>query len=77
MLVTGSPGSHAYLRSLGAAETFDYKDADLVNKIKAASPDGKGVKYAYATSGPTVADAIGQSLAARLRFFERFSLLLT
>ena len=62
VLVTGSPGSHAYLRSLGAAETFDYHDKDLVSKIKAATKDGKGVKFAYdtASKGPSNQHAIGQ-----------------
>lgn len=34
VLVTASPSSHALLKSYGAAETFDYKDPELVSKIK-------------------------------------------
>jgi NADPH:quinone reductase-like Zn-dependent oxidoreductase len=33
---TASPGQHAYVKSLGAAEVFDYKSASVVDDIVAA-----------------------------------------
>jgi NADPH:quinone reductase-like Zn-dependent oxidoreductase len=33
LLTTASPTNHAYLRSLGAAHTFDYRDPDVSKQI--------------------------------------------
>lgn len=110
VLATASPSSHALLKSYGVAETFDYRDPDLVKKIKvrfgrafdfsrrvadfafssfssfllapvpsppfnlpllifkAATKDGKGVKYAYDTSAKeeTVAFCVGAFLVSFL-----------
>jgi NADPH:quinone reductase-like Zn-dependent oxidoreductase len=41
VFVTASPAAHAELKALGAAHCFDYKDADVVAKIReAAGEDG-------------------------------------
>lgn len=42
VFVTASPDTHAHLKELGADETFDYKDADVVSKIQKAAGE-KGV----------------------------------
>ena len=42
VFVTASPDTHAHLKGLGADETFDYKDADVVSKIQKAAGE-KGV----------------------------------
>jgi len=47
VISTASPSNHDYLKSLGAAEVFDYKDPEVVDKIKQAS--GGGVKWALDT----------------------------
>ncbi|EJT98636.1 GroES-like protein [Dacryopinax primogenitus] len=37
VLSTASPKNHAYVKSLGASEVFDYHDPDVVNKIRLAA----------------------------------------
>ena len=39
VIVTASPARHAYLKELGADACFDYKDAEVVSKIKQAAKD--------------------------------------
>ncbi|TFK98994.1 chaperonin 10-like protein [Pterulicium gracile] len=40
VFVVASPDTHAHLKSLGADETFDYKDEDVVRKILEAAGEG-------------------------------------
>ncbi|MFI1940721.1 NADPH:quinone reductase [Streptomyces purpureus] len=40
VLATASAADAAHVRSLGAAEAFDYKAPDLTERIRAAAPDG-------------------------------------
>lgn len=42
-LGVASPNNHAYLRTLGAAEVFDYHAADWTRQVRAACPDGVDV----------------------------------
>ncbi|KAI4177998.1 MAG: hypothetical protein LQ343_000082 [Gyalolechia ehrenbergii] len=50
---TASEKHHDYIKSLGAKHVFDYKDADVVEKIvKAIKEDGNTVQHAF--------DAVGQ-----------------
>jgi NADPH:quinone reductase-like Zn-dependent oxidoreductase len=46
ILVTASPKHHQFLKSLGAAHTFDYKSESLVNDIASAIGGERKVKYA-------------------------------
>ena len=39
VIATASPKNHAFLKELGAAETYDYSDAATPDKISAAHPD--------------------------------------
>lgn len=39
VFVTASPSAHATLKELGAEACFDYKDSDVVAKLKEASGD--------------------------------------
>jgi len=39
VLASGSPGDEAYLRDLGAAEVFDYRQG-IVDAVRALAPDG-------------------------------------
>lgn len=49
---TASEKHHDYIKQLGAKEVFDYKDADVVEKIvKAAKDDGVIVQYAFDAAG--------------------------
>ncbi|CAK7222610.1 hypothetical protein SCUCBS95973_004901 [Sporothrix curviconia] len=42
LLATASPRHHAYLRSIGARHTFDYRDGDVASKIlKVVEEDGR------------------------------------
>ncbi|KAH9475890.1 Dehydrogenase orsE [Psilocybe cubensis] len=50
--VTASEKHHAYLNSLGATRLFDYKDAEVVDKIaNAIKEDGVSVQSAYHAIG--------------------------
>ncbi|KAL8939479.1 MAG: hypothetical protein Q9216_003331 [Gyalolechia sp. 2 TL-2023] len=50
---TASEKHHDYIKSLGAKHVFDYKDADVVEKlVKAIKDDGNTVQHAF--------DAVGQ-----------------
>lgn len=50
--VTASEKHHAYLKGLGATRVFDYKDADVVNKIASAiKEDIISVQTAYHATG--------------------------
>ena len=44
ILTTSSPQHHEHLKSLGANKTFDYHSPDVVQQIKAATPNGAGVQ---------------------------------
>jgi len=45
---TANPQHHEYLKSLGAARLFDYKDPDVVNSIlTSANEDGLSFKLGY------------------------------
>lgn len=39
VIATASPKNHAFLKELGAAETYDYSDAATPDRISAAHPD--------------------------------------
>lgn len=46
--VTASEKHHAYMKTLGASHTFDYKDADVIEKIiKTANEAGLTIAIAY------------------------------
>lgn len=49
VFVTASPSVHADLKKLGAEAAFDYKDPDIVSKVKDAS--GDSIKYGLDTVG--------------------------
>jgi len=52
IFATASPTHHGYIKSLGASEVFDYRDADVVSKIvAAASHAGTPITLAYDTVG--------------------------
>ncbi len=52
IFVTASGRNHERLKELGADECFDYKDLDVVEKIRQAVERwGKGLKYAFDTVG--------------------------
>lgn len=62
MVGTASPAKFDYVRSLGATEVLDYKDEEIVSKLKAAGPfdfvmtasgDAKGAKSISDTLQPT------------------------
>jgi len=57
-LGVASPSNHDYLRSLGAAEVFDYHAADWVQQVRAAVPGGVDVLL-DAVGGQTGDQAIG------------------
>jgi NADPH:quinone reductase-like Zn-dependent oxidoreductase len=44
VIATASLKNHDYIKSLGADYVFDYKDKDVVSKIREVAPD---LKYAY------------------------------
>ena len=44
VIATGSPRNHAYLREIGASETYDYSDDKTAEKMAEAHPD---LAYAY------------------------------
>jgi NADPH:quinone reductase-like Zn-dependent oxidoreductase len=48
VFITASSSAHASLKELGADKTFDYKDLDVVEKIKAAGGSG-GITLALDT----------------------------
>lgn len=48
VIVTASPDNHALLKSLGAQECFDYKDKDVLAKIKEAASKLAGDKGVWA-----------------------------
>ncbi|KZT55735.1 GroES-like protein [Calocera cornea HHB12733] len=45
VLATASPKNHAYVLSLGASAVFDYHDADVVSKIRAAAGPNLSLVY--------------------------------
>ncbi|KAI1611229.1 hypothetical protein EDD36DRAFT_497140 [Exophiala viscosa] len=47
IIVTASPRQHDYLKSLGADHVFNYRDEDVVSKIKSVIPPGKTLSHAY------------------------------
>ena len=57
-LGVASPGNHDYLRSLGAAEVFDYHAADWAQQVRAAVPGGVDLLF-DCSGGQTRAQAIG------------------
>ncbi|KZO97042.1 NAD(P)-binding protein [Calocera viscosa TUFC12733] len=44
VISTASPRNFEYVKSLGAEKVLDYRDADIVDQIKALAP---GLRYAY------------------------------
>ncbi|KAL1637761.1 putative secondary metabolism biosynthetic enzyme [Neofusicoccum ribis] len=52
IFTTASPANHAALKDLGATECFDYKDPDVVSKIKKAASE-------YGVSLERIFDAVG------------------
>ena len=63
VITTCSPRHADFVRSLGARHVFDYRDADVVEKIKGAAPN---LKYVFdtigdATTSPTASHAINQT----------------
>lgn len=66
ILATSSSKHHAHLQSLGADAAFDQTSVSLVNDIKAATSDGKGVEMmldavAGAAAQPNIFDAFDPS----------------
>ncbi|EJD44938.1 GroES-like protein [Auricularia subglabra TFB-10046 SS5] len=58
VLATASPANHAYVKSLGAAEVFDYHDSNVVEQIrKAAGPSLSRVYDAISENGSIEASA--------------------
>lgn len=53
-----SPRHFSLLRSLGAQHVFDYKDPDVVAKIRQAVPD---IKYVFDTIGNETSSVIASS----------------
>jgi NADPH:quinone reductase-like Zn-dependent oxidoreductase len=47
VVTTASQDNWELLKSYGAQETFDYKDKDVAEKIKAATATDGGVNYAF------------------------------
>ncbi|KZT55729.1 GroES-like protein [Calocera cornea HHB12733] len=45
VISTASPKNHAYVKSLGASDVFDYHDSDVVSKIRAAAGDKLALVY--------------------------------
>ncbi|KAK8076083.1 hypothetical protein PG994_003355 [Apiospora phragmitis] len=62
VLATASPSHHEYLRGLGASACFDYRDADVAEKVLAAASEmaqhGNGGKGGSAVV-PFIIDCIG------------------
>lgn len=48
VVTTCSPRHHAHVKSLGAKHVFDYRDPDVVAKIKQSAP---GLRYVFDTIG--------------------------
>ncbi|BAJ31673.1 MULTISPECIES: NADPH:quinone reductase [Kitasatospora] len=65
VLATASARDAGYVRSLGAAEVLDYRDPDLVGRIRALCPDGVDVHVD--TSGRNDLDTGVDLLASRGR----------
>lgn len=61
VFVTASESNHAYLRTLGADQCFDYKHSDVLDKIKAAA-GSEGIYAAYdpAATGDSTLKCIGK-----------------
>ena len=47
VLATASPHNHDYVKSLGAKYVFDYKDPDVVSKIRKAAGENLSLVYEY------------------------------
>jgi NADPH:quinone reductase-like Zn-dependent oxidoreductase len=56
LLTTASPSNHSYLRSLGAAQVFDYRDPRVANLILDAAA---GIQGQDGPTVPFVIDCIG------------------
>ena len=54
VVTTCSPNNHDIVRRLGAKHVFDYRDADVVSKIKQVAP---GLKYVFDTIGNEASSA--------------------
>ncbi|KAK8091629.1 zinc-binding dehydrogenase [Apiospora hydei] len=62
VLATASPSHHQYLRGLGAAACFDYRDPDVANKVLAAASEihgGKRGGVGGEAAVPFIIDCIG------------------
>lgn len=57
VIATGSPKNHDYLKSLGAADTYDYADEQTPAKIHAKYPDLKLALDCFSEKGSTTATA--------------------
>jgi NADPH:quinone reductase-like Zn-dependent oxidoreductase len=56
---TASEKHHAYLKSLGASRTFDYKSGDVVASIvKAGKEDGLKFEYGYHAAGLQIKESM-------------------
>ena len=63
VVTTASTSNHALLKSLGADAIFDYKDADVIEKVKKAV-GGQGFKYACDTiSGKESLAQVAEAMA--------------
>lgn len=65
VIATASPKNFELCRSLGADEVFDYKDAEVIEKIKASAGTKGGLKHAVDCVGEggtvqKVATALGE-----------------
>lgn len=63
VFVTASPATHEGLKQLGAEQCFDYRDEDIVHRLKEAAGE-VGIKYAFDTvseggTGVKIVDAMG------------------
>ncbi|KAI0636542.1 GroES-like protein [Trametes polyzona] len=62
VVTTASPHNHALVRSLGASAVFDYRDADVVQKIKDVS--GDTIRSAFDTISVRSSQAISADVIA-------------
>ncbi|CAO1619114.1 unnamed protein product [Parajaminaea phylloscopi] len=63
VIATGSSANHAYLKELGASDTFDYKDSTTPEQIAKKYPDLALAVDCFSEKGSTV--AVAKSLSAK------------
>lgn len=61
VIATASPNNHEYIKSLGAAETYSYADANVSEKIAQAHPDLVNAFDTFSEKGSTEACARAMS----------------